>query len=56
MNTKWLLLAVLAVGVFVALAGYGDFSGTVDEIGSLPVSYLFAALGLASVNYFLCFH
>lgn len=55
MNTKWLLLVGLAVGVFVALAGYGDFSGTVDEIGSLPVSYLFAALGLASVNYFLRF-
>lgn len=55
MNKKWLLLAVLAVGVFVALAGYGDFSGTVDEIGSLPVSYLFAALGLASANYFIRF-
>ena len=55
MNKKWLLLAVLAVGVFVALAGYGDFSGTVDEIRSLPVSYLLAALGLASANYFLRF-
>ena len=47
--------AVLAVGVFVALAGYGDFSGTVDEIGNLPVRYLFAALGLASANYLLRF-
>jgi len=49
------LPAVLAVGVFVALAGYGDFSGTVDEIGNLPVRYLFAALGLASANYLLRF-
>ena len=55
MSKKWLLLAVLAVGVFVALASYGDFGGTVDEIGSLPVRYLFAALGLASANYLLRF-
>ena len=47
--------AVLAVGVFVALAGYGDFGGTIDEIGNLPVRYLFAALGLASANYLLRF-
>ena len=46
---------MLAVGVFVALAGYGDFSGTIDEIGNLPVSYLFAALGLATANYLLRF-
>ncbi len=50
-----MLPAVLAVGVFVALAAYGDFSGTVDEIGNLPVRYLFAALGLASANYLLRF-
>ena len=55
MNKRWLLPAVLTVGVFVALAGYGDFGGTVDEIGRLPVSYLFAALGLASANFLLRF-
>jgi uncharacterized protein (TIRG00374 family) len=43
------------LGVFVALVGYGDFGDTVDEIGSLPVGYLFAGLGLASANYLLRF-
>ena len=43
------------MGVFVALVGYGDFGDTVDEIGSLPVGYLFAGLGLASANYLLRF-
>ncbi|MDP7588803.1 MAG: lysylphosphatidylglycerol synthase transmembrane domain-containing protein [Dehalococcoidia bacterium] len=47
--------AVLTLGVFVALVGYGDFGDTVDEIGSLPVGYLFAGLGLASANYLLRF-
>ncbi|MCH8893273.1 MAG: flippase-like domain-containing protein, partial [Chloroflexi bacterium] len=47
--------AVLMVGVFVALAGYGDFGGTVDKIRDLPVLYLFAALGLASANFLLRF-
>ena len=55
MSKKWLFLAVLTVGVFVAVVGYGDFGGTVNEIGKLPVSYLFAALGLASANYLLRF-
>ena len=55
MNKKWLLLAVLTVGVFVALVGYGDFGGTIDEIGNLPISYLLAGLGLASSNYLLRF-
>ena len=41
--------------MFVALVGYGDFGDTVDEIGSLPVGYLFAGLGLASANYLLRF-
>ena len=49
------MLAVLTVGVFVALAGYGDFGGTVDKIRDLPVLYLFAALGLASANFLLRF-
>ena len=39
----------------MALAGYGDFGDTVDEIGSLPLRYLFAGLGLASANYLLRF-
>ncbi len=39
----------------MALVGYGDFGDTVDEIGSLPVGYLFAGLGLASANYLLRF-
>ena len=55
MNKKWLLLAVLTVGVFVVLVGYGDFGGTIDEIGNLPISYLLAGLGLASSNYLLRF-
>ena len=55
MNKKWLLLAVLTVGVFVALVGYGDFGGTIDEIGNLPISYLLAGLGLALSNYLLRF-
>lgn len=55
MNKKWLLLAVLTVGVFVALVGYGDFDGTIDEIGNLPISYLLAGLGLALSNYLLRF-
>ena len=55
MNKKWLLLAVLTVGVFVALAGYGDFGGTIDGIGNLPISYLLAGLGLALSNYLLRF-
>ena len=55
MNKTWLLPAVLTVGVFVALAAYGDLGGTLDEIGKLPVSYIFAALGLASANFLLRF-
>ena len=55
MNKKWLLLAVLTVGVFVALVGYGDFDGTIGEIGNLPISYLLAGLGLALSNYLLRF-
>ena len=55
MNKKWLLLAVLTVGVFVVLVGYGDFGGTIDEIGNLPISYLLAGLGLALSNYLLRF-
>ena len=49
------MLAVLTVGVFVALVGYGDFGGTIDEIGNLPISYLLAGLGLALSNYLLRF-
>ena len=55
MSKRWLLLSALTVGVFVAVVGYGDFGGTVDEISELPVGYLFAALGLASANYLLRF-
>jgi uncharacterized protein (TIRG00374 family) len=43
------------LGVFVALVGYGDFGDTIDQIGSLPLRYLFAGLGLASANYLLRF-
>ncbi|MQG72190.1 MAG: flippase-like domain-containing protein, partial [SAR202 cluster bacterium] len=39
----------------MALVGYGDFGNTLDEIGDLPVRYLFAGLGLASANYLLRF-
>ena len=37
------------------MVGYGDFGKTLDEIGDLPVRYLFAGLGLASANYLLRF-
>ncbi len=53
MNKKWWLLVGLVIGVFVALAGYGDFGDTLDEIGNLSVPHLLAALGLAAANYFL---
>jgi uncharacterized protein (TIRG00374 family) len=53
MNKKWLLPAALTVGVFVAMAGYGDFGDTVAKISDLPVRYLFAGLGLAMANYLL---
>ena len=53
MNKKWLLPVLLTVGVFVAMAGYGDYGDTVDEIGDLPIHYLFAGLGLALANYLL---
>ncbi len=39
----------------MALVGYGDFGDTIDQIGSLPLRYLFAGLGLASANYLLRF-
>ncbi|MDA0265241.1 MAG: lysylphosphatidylglycerol synthase transmembrane domain-containing protein [Chloroflexi bacterium] len=55
MSKKLLLPALLAVGVFAAMAAYGDLGGTLDEIGRLPILYLFAALGLASANYLLRF-
>ena len=35
------------------MAGYGDFEDTVDEIGDLPVRYIFAGLSLALANYLL---
>ena len=55
MSKKFLLLAGLTVGVFVALAGYGDFSSMISEIGSLPIRYLFVGLGLAFSNFLLRF-
>ena len=55
MSKKWLLLAGLTAGVFVALVGYGDFSSTIGEIGSLPIRYLLVGLGLAFFNFLLRF-
>jgi len=55
MSKKWLLLVGLTVGVFVALVGYGDFSRTIGEIGSLPIRHLFVGLGLAFSNFLLRF-
>ena len=55
MSKKWLLLVGLTVGVFVALVGYGDFSRTIGEIGSLPMRHLFVGLGLAFSNFLLRF-
>ena len=55
MSKKWLLLVGLTAGVFVALVGYGDFSRTIGEIGSLPMRHLFVGLGLAFSNFLLRF-
>ena len=48
-----MLPVLLTVGIFLAMAGYGDFEDTVDEIGDLPVRYIFAGLSLALANYLL---
>lgn len=50
---KLLLLIVLAVLVFVGVAGYGDFHETFGSLHSFPLSYLFGALGLAALNFAL---
>ena len=53
MKTKWMISLLLTAGVFLALAGYGDFGDTVDKISDVPIRYLFGGLGLALLNYFL---
>ena len=54
-NKTLILLVVFAVVVAAALIGYGDFRETLRQLGNFPVSHLFAALALASLNYFLRF-
>ncbi len=56
MSSKKLgLLVFLAVLVFVALVGYGDFRETGQRLAHFPVTHLIAALGLALLNYLLRF-
>lgn len=52
-NWKLLLLIILAVLVFVGVAGYGDFRETFGNLSQFPISYLLGALGLAALNYVL---
>lgn len=54
-NKTLLLLVVFAALVAVALIGYGDFGETLRQLVNFPVTHLFAALALASLNYFLRF-
>ena len=53
--TSWklLLLIILAVLVFVGVAGYGDFRETFGNLSQFPMAYLLGALGLAAVNFAL---
>ena len=52
---KLFLLILLAVLVFIGLAGYGDFREVGHRIATFPVPYLLIAIGLAALNYFLRF-
>jgi uncharacterized protein (TIRG00374 family) len=52
---KLLLLALLAVLVFVGLAGYGDFQDIGGRLSQFPIVYILAALALAASNYGLRF-
>ena len=54
-SKKLLLLIFLAALVFVGLMGYGDFRDVGGKVANFPISYLFAALGLAALNYLLRF-
>ena len=49
------ILVVLAVLVFAALVGYGDFWEMVQRLAHFPVTHLIAALALALLNYLLRF-
>ena len=56
MSSKKLgLLVILAVLVFAALVGYGDFREIGQRLAHFPVTHLIAALALALLNYFLRF-
>ena len=56
MTTKRLLpLIFLTVAVFVGLISYGDFREIGKQLSHFPVTHIFAALGLATVNYVLRF-
>ncbi|MBM3942724.1 MAG: flippase-like domain-containing protein [SAR202 cluster bacterium] len=52
---RWLLLAGLAVLVFVGLAAYGDLRDLAGRVTRFPLPYLAVALGLAAINYLLRF-
>ena len=56
MSSKKLLpLIFLTVVVFVGLISYGDFKEIGRQLSHFPVTHIFAALGLAVVNYGLRF-
>ena len=52
---KLLILILLAVLVFVGLAGYGDFRDTSALVAGFPVPHMIGALGLAAINFGLRF-
>jgi len=54
-NKKLGLLVILAVLVFAALVGYGDFRETGQRLAHFPLTHLIAALALALLNYLLRF-
>ena len=49
------LLVILAVLVFAALVGYGDFREIGQRLANFPATHLIAALALACLNYLLRF-
>ena len=54
-SRKLLTLIILTVVVFVGLMSYGDFKEIGRQLSHFPVTHIFAALGLAGVNYGLRF-
>ena len=54
-SKKLLALIILTVVVFAGLVGFGDFREIGGRLAHFPLTHLFAALGLAAINYGLRF-